>query len=117
MNYDEMPAGPEIDRLVAELMGWTEKPDKNGERYIADGIAVLFCERDGYVRFQPSTNIAHAMEVVEHMPTGFMMWDQGGCWSVEYDAGRADGFRDVGRTVAETLPLAICRAALKAVGQ
>jgi hypothetical protein len=107
----ELQAGPELDALVAEkVMGWNR-----GES------------------FRPSTDIAAAWEVVEHMKrTGFCF----GCWDTSMNSsmpgylaafrrgvyppdrqGKIGDFRgsafSEGRIVG-AMPLAICRAALAA---
>jgi hypothetical protein len=113
MNIDDMQAGQEMDRLVAEATGWARWQTVNGRNAFPVATDTLHDE------WQPSTNIAHAFEVLARLSEldGHwlaMMWDQGASWAVELEAQR-EGFKDVGRTVAETLPLAICRASLKAV--
>jgi hypothetical protein len=101
-NFDEMEAGPAIDRLVAEkVMGWTIKPRHNG-----------FTSPATHLSWGPSEGIEDAWVVVERMIALGKMFSQ--CthghdneeWSVSFGTANA---------LADTAPLAICRAALKAV--
>lgn len=115
MNYDEMGAGPEMDRLIAEkVMGWKEYHCEGG-----------YTDTSGYIRitdkwasdensFHPSTNIANAWEVVEEIvadrqDSAFELFFRGkDGWGV----ATTDNVR---WALGDTAPLAICRAALKAV--
>lgn len=104
MNIETMPAGDEIDDMVwTKVMGG--KPDQ-----FAMGS-------DGYA-WSPSTRIAHAWEVVEHLYAGIgIAGAVGGAWEVSLSTDIGDPTQDRVEVEAEgdTLPLAICRAALKAV--
>jgi len=92
MRVDEMEAGRELDALVAEkVMGW---------------------EYEARSLFRPSQDIAAAWEVVEKLKM---------CCG--YSHGRGDPFAMLECekfstlvVCADTVSLAICRAALKAVG-
>ena len=130
---ESMKAGPELDKLVAEkVMGWVLTQDGPGEGAWEDDYSA------DYGRWMPSdspgagphawetvpsysTNIAAAWEVVEkvselsdghftlmkfttHYRAGFQT-------PVPYDSD--DRFEHW--SVADTAPLAICRAALAAV--
>jgi hypothetical protein len=118
-----MDAGRELDALVAEkVMGWKPhfrntafyvKAEDEGK--VMDHHCMLISE------WHPSTDIAAAWRVVEHMidhnPFGH------GWWEMAYrphDTNRGATVNFVGdpRYVeyASTVPLAICLAALKAVG-
>ena len=141
MKVDEMPAGRELDALVAEkVMGWRWfRPGDAGE----DGYPVDFwcdaagdltgwCDRpwpddteqwgDAPALFsargtwQPSQNIEVAWEVVEKLARrGFIASvasDGADRWVADF---AADPLVTV-CTYAPTAPLAICRAALKAAG-
>ncbi len=120
MNYDEMPAGYDIDRLVAEkVMGWrTEETSATGD----GDCRVLQVYPNGKWRgssFVPSRYIAHAWEVVEKMPPtrgpradSFAIMRTGEGWTAGYHDGESF---DNDCASADTAPLAICRAALKAV--
>lgn len=121
-NYADMPAGPEMDRLVAEkVMGWAIKRHYQPEGMIFharedDAIFV-----DGKMKWwanawSPSTNIAHAWGVVEKMRQ--LSWkafqlsshDEGQRWGAIFMSGGMEA-----RKVADTAPLAICRASLIAM--
>lgn len=120
-----MEAGRELDALVAEkVMGWSSQADGlywdagNHRTRLVLG-SIIAKKRDemglenahGFV-FAPSTNIADAWEVVE----------KADLWSLYGSIG--DGpyraciqFEDrEGLMTADTAPLAICLAALKAKG-
>lgn len=128
-EIDALPAGRELDALVAErVMGWQLVPAVNGIEspwwWDANGPVHSMDKSDWRGGWYPSTNIAAAWEVVERMGAdgwdaeldqfhNFMhIWDacfrkldnrDQGQW-LELRTGRADA-----------APLAICRAALKAV--
>ena len=118
MNYDEMPAGREMDALVAEkVMGWRldascgystwmgGKADSRGMRWTIDG-------------WKPSADIAAAWGVVEKVREEFryVSVTAGNGWSCSaWDVEKAKRLREV-HAFADTAPLAICRAALLAVG-
>ena len=56
-QIEKEPAGPRIDALFAELvMGWKEYPDERGWWLTNDKKQQL------KLKFNPSTNISHAME-------------------------------------------------------
>lgn len=129
MNYDDMPAGPEIDRLVAELLGW--RWGQTGADFEGWCGAPDFGQHDRRSdafrgRWSPSANIAHAWEAMEsdalNDEDGFRRWyfavkETALGYEVEgyhkKDDGRTD--RHI-RAAGDTAPLAICRALLKASG-
>lgn len=122
MNYDDMQAGPEMDRLIAEkVMGWkwhetrsTMSPShwvdrKRNARFIGQ-------------RFEPSIQMAHAWEVVDHMTqTTKETWEFHVTTTLHVAIFEFDGGRDrpwkPGQYIGQalTMPLAICRAALMAI--
>ena len=119
MSPDDMPAGPELDRLVAEqVMGWTPALAANGKDIGLFNTGRPNVGNDDHQRwlfsFTPSTNIAHAWEVVERVflarcEAFRLQWGEFfGAWRAGY------GNSDVPLGIAPTAPLAICRAALKA---
>lgn len=99
MNIDAMEAGREMDALVArQVMGWPEQDCHPGAL--------------AWAGWSPSTDIDSAWDVVEKMIEkhrvdlhGLRGGKDWRCWVAGFD--HAD---------APTAPLAICRAALKAVG-
>ena len=100
-DIDKLEAGLELDALVAEkVMGW----------FVAKGPHSPTSPPDLIPRY--STDIAAAWEVVEKMI------DQGRRFVINNNFSRTMFIADFcGRDVLEkTAPLAICRAALKAVG-
>jgi hypothetical protein len=125
-QIDAMPAGREMDALVAErVMGWVRHPDSMYRHW---------CERqpDGTLRFldqceplhtvrpwHPSTDIAAAWEVVEKLRGESFPWEFSLGWRhIEpfVSFGRTANQKDeIGFSHGETAPLAICRAALKTV--
>lgn len=133
-NIDSMPAGPELDALVArDVMGWSFCRGGIGPMYriVTPGdpptVMVRSC-----VEWNPSSDLVHALEVVERMrglgysfaisagPSGdflsaFEIFDprlMGGNDLIE-NASLGDGVCPSGQTIA----LAICRAALIAVSK
>jgi len=131
MNIDDMPAGREMDALIAEkVMGW----HSDGEKYpiycfvnptnnpIYDQIYVYKTKKDddnGTPKACDSfsRNISAAWEVVEKMNTsdlGIELISMTGntLWICHlYKRERGEVICDT----SGTAPLAICRAALKAV--
>ena len=101
MNYDDMPAGLELDALVAErVMGY---------------VSTLLGYTYGYklVDVPPfSADIASAWKVVENIHArGLIIRVSNG----DGDSFDCDILGTEGHVSAETWPLAICRAALKAM--
>lgn len=143
MDPAAIPAGPELDRLIAEkVMGWKFTLHKDGfewsypgtrETYFGNGIPnlqtphvirspVRLCGSDSSEDWTPSTNIAHAWEVVEKMArtddvhVGKAV-QSAGLNDPYYECDVTDGEgKNRARGIAATAPLAICRAALKAIG-
>jgi hypothetical protein len=114
MNTTTMSAGRELDALVAKKVMESVPCDK--WRQFTD-YPVLWvkntgeCNHTGCYPSQEgppyySTSIAAAWEVVEKMR--FNVWCLCGSWEAGYPLGPVRGN-------ASTAPLAICRAALKAV--
>jgi hypothetical protein len=134
MNIDTLEAGRELDALVAEkVMGWTWPDDRcpicgwSFSDTAAEGCVPGDCsqrpiptvpESEDYPHY--STDITAAWEVVEKMlgqlpqqdihfqHLEYTGWGVGTCFNKE--EGGWDEWM-----YGETLPIAICRAALKAV--
>lgn len=121
MNVDELKAGEELDRLIAEnVMGWYKLPTmwcKGANSYAAES------------NWSPSTDIAAAWEVVEKLDTGprhawFMILERrisvntfprmfrcrftNGITAPAYAVEQVQAW-------ADQAPLAICLAALKVI--
>lgn len=120
LDIDALTAGPELDRLIGEkVMGWACK-----DAYGCDGLVWFDASGSELIDYgptaygwSPSTNIAHAWEVVERVRLQDygsleLWWDAGAEWWCAL-------FRFKSETpemlTADTAPLAICRAALKAI--
>lgn len=97
-------------------MGWTMAPHQRGmfmyQCWCKDGEPLRTIHA-----FEPSANIAHALEVIAHMRSTKNSWFSlnwyGDC--EQWFAGFGDGsFDSDGR--GDTAPHAICLAALKAAG-
>lgn len=127
MNHCNTPAGPELDSLIAErVMGWTSKDDHwygdgaddIGSAGNEDGFPALRVSKGPYRAYwHPSTNIAHAWEVVQRMKEDHdfnISNNQGEVmeWIVEIE--RLDA-QAKASAEGETAPEAICRAALSVV--
>lgn len=106
-----LTAGPNLDQIVAErVMGWTKREFSYGIEWLdASGLRVVS------VGWSPSTSIEAAWQVVEKMcPTAnksepwFRLYSSGGKWVANFHRGGFDWF-------ADTVPLAICGAALDAM--
>ena len=122
----QIKAGPELNILIAEqVMGWTlyhrylDRPANTQEDYDSaaqyDGWSwrgrKLFAEAR---KWQPSQNIEHAWEIIEHLNWLWFEVGRENCNGIRYDVlcyntPRAD---PEFHAIAETVPLAICRVAL-----
>lgn len=111
-----MEAGPEMDRLVAEkVMGWFPVEDQAlaySQWHQAEKVGAGYSLPGHHNAFEPSTDIAHAWAVVERMRSFGHRSNEfvGFCACLENDCGGA--MTDLMLNLA---PLAICRAALKAI--
>lgn len=123
----EKLSGRDLDAAVAErVMGWQRQPDYN--YWMSFPAGESFSLHALIATWSPSESIEAAMQVVEKM------WQLG--WSIEMANGGKLGTLATARIVswyvrfvedendlnnwsaeAETLPEAICRAALRAVEQ
>jgi len=121
---DECPAGPEMDAAVAETLGyeveWSEQPDGSKTPiYLAGEVA---SRSDGWTQrphwriilsYSIDIDIAAAWELIEKLKNEYkllaelMDWPKG--WFVVFSHAPIKY-----SAIAETAPLAICRAFLKA---
>lgn len=115
---DQLPAGPEVDRLVAEgPMRWTRKSvilvndEEETEHYETGGPRGAFGESNlrSVDDFNPSTNIAHAWEVVEKMTA------MGEFVGVMWNGQQWECALNKVMRKADAAPMAICLAALAAL--
>lgn len=128
MEIDNLEAGRELDALVAEkVMGWTLGKPHLLHGYLMHGSVEIECWegslKDNVTQtkdsWHPSTDIRWAWEVVEKLKRyGFELgyqFDESGEleWDASFDMERHSEAHCV---YAPTAPLAICKAALKAVG-
>jgi hypothetical protein len=98
-----------IDALVAEhVMGWWLAKDEDGEWCFMDG-ADFVCFNFDVPHY--STDIAAAWEVVEKMGHVGLNWDD-----TTNSPARWQCIMERGEYYADTAPMAICLAALKAKG-
>mgnify|MGYP001561309207 CR=1 FL=1 len=116
MNIDTMQAGPEMDALVAtKVMGWSRDSWAETEGWEA-GVRFTGHWKEAptalQFAFRPSTNIAHAFEVMEKVG-GMTLTQYGDRWACA--AEREPMLEMMDMRYGETAPLAICRAALAAV--
>lgn len=120
MDADQMPAGPELDLLVAERVMGTKRPHE----WVIDGYPGSLetweaCHRcdlpredfveGGFCIPGYSTDIASAWELVEKCGLFVGPFTQDQYWAFESVAQYLNGRA----SIAGTAPLAICRAALK----
>lgn len=133
-EIDALPAGYELDALVAEkVMGWTERDSRGPgghpmRRWFPPQNGPWEWDQDEPKPY--STDIAAAWEVVEKLATDG--WFQILCnpngpdgkqvWRVELDPPSQSGERlharvleGTDRSYGDTAPVAICRAGLKAL--
>jgi hypothetical protein len=110
-----MKAGRELDALIADkVMGW----EKCNESYLYfDGVIFRTLELTSYGKFEPSTDIADAWLVVEKLRDKNLEIHL----ESQYNSfGERVYFCEFSNILvakeAETAPLAICLAALKACG-
>jgi hypothetical protein len=123
-QIDKMEAGREMDALIAEkVMGLNVKPifrPKNELKFMP-GFVWHYEDTWEYPEIKDySTEIAEAWEVVEKLKLWIWRDEQGNICSgkPEYDDYYNKDRIDTAMkhsAIAETAPLAICRAALKAV--
>ena len=128
-------AGPELDRLVAEkVMGWTNLDDM-WSPFLRNPSTGLYRKdaNQQKTRWAPSTDIRAAWEVVEKLrtdgwaPSLFGPIPEDGPWAglaiVWYAQlerqwlDRTGKPREFAEDYGDTAPLAICLAALRAVGE
>ena len=127
----EMPAGAEMDRLVAEyVMGWLPHC-RNTVCYVNAADVNKVMERDSHHHvsdWKPSANIAHAWEaraILSKMGKHIVLFTHEGMECCGIIGGMEPGFVSHGDhwidesldgvMYAHTAPLAICRAALLSV--
>lgn len=120
MTREEIMAlqpGLEMDRAVAETMGWKDIKVKHIPGHGCDGMDALEGTLDGWSRREIipwySTDLKDAWYVVERLKDDgdfFLEWWQDGEWTV---SNKPLGVRDCGFTVvAPTVQQAVCRALL-----
>lgn len=122
IDIDTMEAGPKLDSLVAEKVMGLRKSMSGG--FDGNDHEAWFRENGGKVSdFAPppySSEIAAAWLVVGKLRPGKFVWikDCGGFgWRVEILSSSPTDVQIDFAVVANTAPLAICRAALKVVGR
>ena len=126
MRIDEMPAGREMDALVAEkVMGWRAHfrntawwvPSELENEFIPDpssrNIKGWTC---GNNRFAPSTDIAAAWEVWDYLKNKYHELILSWCDDMYYLLACDSKGHYLFSSEADTVPLAISRIALKAMG-
>jgi len=103
-DYLNMPAGEEIDILVArKVLGHTVQQDSSGQWF--EGFTLLARYSDS---LQSAWNAAE--RVMSTQNAFFSVSRKGVQWMAEFEINRFRHF-----AFADTAPLAICRAALLAV--
>lgn len=124
MRIDEMPAGREMDVLIAEkVMGWGIEVNPIFEGGI--GLQVSPGTTKAIAMFAPSTDIAAAWEVLRKLQQDFFInivcgrndGRKNGRIRFKCDIGYYDNSGEVEwYAEANTFPLALGRAALKSMG-
>ena len=114
-----MNAGRDLDALVAEqVFGCKIKHDTGFNFVQQKRLPTMYCQSAGHehVNFPMySTSISAAWEVVEKMDQRKYTWLMNPQGSTVHCSFMDNG-NPVGNAQADTAPLAICLAALKAVG-
>ena len=110
MNIDELQAGRELNAMVAEKVMGYKMTEVAGTKYV-DGFSVQ--EPRPY-----STDLMAAWEVVEKMQDYQKPHQMGHPLHLKYHFWVEKWYASIGASEAleDTVPLAICRAALKAMG-
>lgn len=128
IDVDTLEAGPELDALVAEkVMGWigrenelwTDRATGKVQKWGTDNCTTINDATTSFY-FRPSTDIAAAWEIIEKKCIPYVKVDARGLhrggqhfrWVCQIWNGSSAEILGL----AQTAPLAICRAALKAVG-
>jgi hypothetical protein len=121
MDIGKLEAGPELDALVAEkVMGWRYAVTDERQRVARKEYHWFLDETGfGHLGFKPSTDIASAWLVFMHFPETYKGLTHTQRNSLGWTLGQPLEWHCwIGATnnvVADTAPIAICRAALKAV--
>jgi hypothetical protein len=114
MLVNEAPAGPAMDAAVAEVLGWEnlhwEEVDRGPNHYAPEGWWGDGPNGECYLDRSYSTDIAAAWELAEKYRHGGFGVGWSESWGMPYC------MMDDAYEYAETAPLAICRAFLKANG-
>lgn len=120
MDAETLPAGRELDALVAEkVMGWDihfrDRKFRGGIEHWRDPENSTLLLPDQYC---PSSDIALAWQVVRKMSPRelFISREEGRGWNVRFMPATNDGLSGGSAVGCETAALAICRAALRCVG-
>jgi hypothetical protein len=118
-----MPAGRELDRLIAEkVFGWRNlewhKANHDRRFYSPEGWYGEGPDDKCFLAERYSTDIRDAWQVVEKLREGkldVMLGTCDGGWHcrIATDAGTPSFWREVADEVEDTAPLAICGAALE----
>lgn len=106
--------------IAMHVMGWTWQRDGWGVMawFDHEGNATGYGAGGEWTSFKPSVDIAHAWHVLEHFtwPQFYtrLVRTETGNWRCDIELNGGDG--PTRSAFADTAPLAICRAALAAVG-
>jgi hypothetical protein len=118
-QYDSWPAGAPLDRVVAlKVVGIAPLEHAERGRVVDNPTAGGVCKQQGarLMPWQPTERIEHAWDVVVGMDAkkfGFMLGGgHTGLWRAEFITVEGKSTKGIGGTA----PLAICRAALAALG-
>jgi len=134
MNIDEMPAGVELDILVAKALGYIEEDCRgshekgfafivaSGIHSLSNGVHIKQVAGSNFMHFAPSVDIRNVWAVVEELHVrGFYLRldyeNEGAEWYCEINNAIGGEPASIGLEVkASSAPLAICYAALKVMG-
>lgn len=115
-EFQALPAGPDLDRIVGALLYGKEKGVKHpdlGDFMEPFGVP----EAMAGFGWSPSTNARHAEVILYDLQSNWGVTINGiwtGGWSVKLGEAQREGGVRYGEGRGDTMPLAICRAIVEA---
>lgn len=116
MNYDELEAGPEMDRLVAEAMGYERKADPSdvvSDYWECPVAGFVGYATEGDDQYTPSNNCDQAVLFAEQHTENFTLFSPTKTSPYWLCSSIAKGVKATSLGKAATPSVAICRSVLK----